>query len=131
MNPHSFFTRLAAGALLLVILGCKTAGPDVAQLMGEPKSEVLERLGPPHRVEPDGQGGEIWSYFKHRDSGWVSNEPSAPRSSLDRRPENFGVGAQDPFGNSTKSITPERETKVRQVFINPAGKVYRTARDRY
>jgi hypothetical protein len=62
------------GVLLLVFLtfGCSAIKELTEGGIGQPISTVIDHLGPPTRVMPDGKGGNIYIWEQWVSTGWYT-----------------------------------------------------------
>ena len=58
--------------LLLVVLtfGCSSIDKLTQDGIGQSISTIMDRMGPPARVSPDGRGGSVYTWEKWVPSGW-------------------------------------------------------------
>ena len=126
------------GALFTALLsGCMTPSTAMQSFVGQPLTELIARWGPPQQRTPDGQGGEIWTYFEQRQ--WTT--PGQVNTTAYGTGNSYGSLYGNPYGatyrgNSSGYATvtttytpPETQgyTAYRSFFIDRDGIVYRWA----
>ena len=60
--------------LLVLTFGCSAIDELTKDEIGQPISTVVERLGPPTRVTPDGKGGSVYIWEQWVSTGWYNRE---------------------------------------------------------
>jgi hypothetical protein len=126
------------GALFIaVISGCTTPSAAMQRFVGQPSTELIAQRGPPQQRTPDGQGGEIWSYFEQRQwttLGQVNTAAYATGNSYGNLETNpYGAtyyGNANVRAAATTTYTPPQTrgyTAHRSFFIDSNGIVYRWA----
>jgi hypothetical protein len=128
------FTLL--GLLLIVALsGCLSPDAAMKSFLNQPSSELVTRWGPPQQRMPDGQGGEIWTYFQQRQ--WTT--PGQANTTVYGTGNTSGNIYNNPYGatyqgntsvygTATTTYTPPQThgyTGFREFFINSSGIIYR------
>ena len=123
------FSLLAA-----VLSGC-TPSKAMQSLVGQPSTELIARWGPPHQRTPDGNGGEIWTYFEQRE--WTT--PGQVNTTVSGTGNAYGNICGNQYGATytgntsgyctatTSYILPQTHnyTVHRSFFINGDGVIYR------
>jgi hypothetical protein len=70
MKP--IFVKSAILLLLVLTLGCTTIKELMDGGVGQPISTIVDRMGPPTRVLPDGKSGSIYIWEQWVPSGWYT-----------------------------------------------------------
>ena len=120
---------------LLSLAGC--IGPDEAMksFLNHPKADLLAAWGPPNNVMPDGNGGEVWTYFQDRQ--WTT--PGQANTTAYSNGNTYGTAYANPngatyqgntstYGSATTTYTPPQThnyTARRTFCINSDGIIYR------
>jgi len=58
--------------LLLFIFGCSAINKLTQDAIGQPISTIIDRMGPPTRVVPDGKGGSVYIWEQWVPTGYGS-----------------------------------------------------------
>lgn len=88
------------------------------KFVGKPSSEVEATWGLPNEREPDGQGGEVWSYYEQTQYTIPGHEEYIIAGA-------YNVSGQNGTWMPSRTVV---YTIVRSLFINTNGVVYRCAR---
>jgi hypothetical protein len=61
----SLFVKLVILPLLVLTIGCSSINKLTQDGIGQPISTIIDSMGPPSRVTPDGRGGSvhIWEHW--------------------------------------------------------------------
>ena len=68
----STFVRFIVFLLLVLTFGCSTINKLREDGIGQPISTMINSMGPPSRVIPDGKGGSIYTWEHWVDTGYGS-----------------------------------------------------------
>jgi hypothetical protein len=68
----SIFVKLVILSLLFLTFGCSSIKELTQDGIGQPISTVIDSMGPPLRVIPDGKGGSIYIWEHWVDTGYSS-----------------------------------------------------------
>ncbi len=123
--------------MFTALSGCISPDKTMRSFLGQPSAELVARWGPPQQKMSDGQGGEIWSYFEHRQ--WTT--PGQANTTVTGTSDTYGniygnpsgatyQGNTSVYGSATTTYTPPQThgyTAHRTFFINGDGIVYRYA----
>ena len=60
--------------LLILTFGCSAINELTQDGIGQPISTMVEYLGPPTRVTPDGKGGKVYVWEQWVPTGWYNRE---------------------------------------------------------
>ncbi|MEM6886309.1 MAG: hypothetical protein AAF571_14900 [Verrucomicrobiota bacterium] len=97
---------------MLIIGGCASSGGGSKNYFAEHKSNLLETLGQPHTTQPDGNGGEVWTYL-------VKQE-------ILMQAKNQGLADEYGLSNSEFNVPEIHTTTVAQKFyISNQGYIYK------
>jgi hypothetical protein len=132
------YTLVLIGALFTAALsGCMTPSKAMQSFVGQPSTELIARWGPPQQRTPDGQGGEIWTYFEQRQwttPGQVNTTAYGTGNSYGNLYGNsYGAtyyGNANVQATASTTYTPPQThgyTAHRSFYINNNGTVYRWA----
>jgi hypothetical protein len=114
-----------------------TPSKAMQSFVGQPSTELIARWGPPQQRTPDGQGGEIWTYFEQRQwttPGQVNTTAYGTGNSYGNLYGNsYGAtyyGNANVQATASTTYTPPQThgyTAHRSFYINNNGTVYRWA----
>ena len=99
--------------LLISLISCATSSflsqeqNTMDSWIGADKITLIQTWGPPNKITPDGQGGEIYIYDKTVNIGQFAGSVYAI---------NNGLSYTNPI--------PAIVTRSRMFYINPSGKIY-------
>ena len=68
----SIFVKLGILPLLILTIGCSSINKLTQDGIGQPISTIIDSMGPPSRVTPDGRGGSIYIWEHWVDTGYGS-----------------------------------------------------------
>ncbi len=66
------FVKLVILPLLVLTIGCSSINKLTQDGIGQPISTIIDSMGPPLRVTPDGRGGSIYVWEHWVDTGYGS-----------------------------------------------------------
>jgi len=69
---RSIFAKFLILLLLLLTLGCSAISELTRDGIGQPISTIIDHLGPPTRVIPDGKGGSVYIWEQWVPTGWYN-----------------------------------------------------------
>ncbi len=72
IGMKSIFLKCMIWLLLIMTIGCSAISELTRDGIGQPISTVVEHLGPPTRVTPDGKGGRIYIWEQWIPTGWYN-----------------------------------------------------------
>lgn len=128
--------RTLLGLLLVVALsGCISPDKAMKSFLNQPSSELVARWGPPQQRMSDGRGGEIWTYYVHRQ--WTT--PGQANTTFSGTGNTFGnvyanpygatyLGNTSVYGTASTTYTPPQTygyTGFREFFIDRSSTIYR------
>jgi len=68
----SLFINLVILPLLVLTIGCSSINKLTQDGIGQPISTIIDSMGPPSRVTPDGRGGSVYIWEHWVDTGYGS-----------------------------------------------------------
>ena len=68
----SIFVKLVILPLLILTIGCSSIDKLTQDGIGQPISTIIDSMGPPSRVTPDGRGGSVYIWERWVDTGYGS-----------------------------------------------------------
>jgi hypothetical protein len=68
----SIFVELVILPLLVLTIGCSSIDKLTQDGIGQPISTIIDSMGPPSRVTPDGRGGSLYIWEHWVDTGYGS-----------------------------------------------------------
>ena len=68
----SIFVKLVILPLLALTIGCSSINKLTQDGIGQPISTIIDSMGPPSRVTPDGRGGSVYNWEHWVDTGYGS-----------------------------------------------------------
>jgi hypothetical protein len=68
----SLFVNLLILPLLVLTIGCSSINKLTQDGIGQPISTIIDSMGPPSRVTPDGRGGSVYIWEHWVDTGYGS-----------------------------------------------------------
>jgi hypothetical protein len=133
MKALRFAILVAVAALTLT--GCVTPHAAMKSFLGHHSSELIGLWGPPQEKNDDGNGGQIWTYYEHRQ--WTT--PGHSTTSAYGMANTHGTVYNNPYGSSFNANTtafgtahttytpPETHgyRAHRTFFIDSSGRIYR------
>ena len=66
----SIFVKLVILPLLVLTIGCSSINKLTQDGIGQPISTIIDSIGPPSRVTPDGRGGSVYIWEHWVDTGY-------------------------------------------------------------
>jgi hypothetical protein len=72
MWMKSLFVKSVILLSLVLTLGCSSIHKLMQDGIGQPISTIIDRMGPPSRVTPDGRGGSIYVWEQWVPTGWYN-----------------------------------------------------------
>jgi hypothetical protein len=69
----SLFVNLVILPLLVLTIGCSSINKLTQDGIGQPISTIIDSMGPPSRVTPDGRGGSVYIWEHWVDTGYGSS----------------------------------------------------------
>jgi hypothetical protein len=68
----SLFVKSVILLLLVLTIGCSSINKLMQDGIGQPISTIIDRMGPPSRVTPDGRGGNVYIWEQWVPTGWFN-----------------------------------------------------------
>jgi hypothetical protein len=68
----SLFVNLLILPLLVLTIGCSSINKLTQDGIGQPIPTIIDSMGPPSRVTPDGRGGSVYIWEHWVDTGYGS-----------------------------------------------------------
>jgi hypothetical protein len=69
----SIFAKSVILLLVVLTLGCSGIKELMQGGIGQPISTIIDHLGPPTRVIPDGKGGSVYIWEQWVPTGWYNS----------------------------------------------------------
>jgi hypothetical protein len=68
----SLFVKSVILLILVLTLGCASITKLMQDGIGLPISTIIDHMGPPSRVTPDGKGGSVYIWEQWVPTGWFN-----------------------------------------------------------
>jgi hypothetical protein len=112
---------LATILLLISFTGCIAPNAAMKKFVGKPSADPQAAWGLPNEHDPDGRGGEIWSYYQQAEYTTPGHEQYAVAGA-------YNTSGQNATWMPSRTVV---YTIVRSFYIDTNGLVYRCARREY